>query len=375
MTYPDRGFRVRLRRTARPVILAGLLAAAAPATASDFAVEVVEYVRGGPVPWDYIYQIPFDEPSAALGRPTVDTTDDPPPPGPETRLQTVVPVYPAFRVYPDFVTGEPVYELVSIGAGGHLILRFDHPVENDPRNPAGIDFIVFGNYKCLLTGGDRWTDGDPRQAVISANMAVPEEGIVSVSQTGLPGSWHTFENRPGYTAPKADGWAPTLGRVYREPVPPETGFWGQPTDPTLPLNPALGPGSFAGLTVAEAARKYGHSAGGTGFDLSDVGLDWIQYVRIENPPGSSRTPEIDAVSDVRPFPFPDLDWDTDVDADDISLFEACATGPGAGPVPPNCARADFDGDGDIDQTDFGRLQRCLTGPDRLADLGCMEAAS
>lgn len=31
-------------------------------------------------------------------------------------------------------------ELVIVGAGGELTVRFDHPVENDPPNPYGIDF-------------------------------------------------------------------------------------------------------------------------------------------------------------------------------------------------------------------------------------------
>ncbi|MBN2697546.1 MAG: T9SS type A sorting domain-containing protein [Bacteroidales bacterium] len=36
--------------------------------------------------------------------------------------------------------------LVSLGAfGGYLIFRFEHPVANDPGNPFGIDFTIFGN--------------------------------------------------------------------------------------------------------------------------------------------------------------------------------------------------------------------------------------
>ena len=29
--------------------------------------------------------------------------------------------------------------------GGYLIFRFEHPVENDPQNPFGVDFTIFGN--------------------------------------------------------------------------------------------------------------------------------------------------------------------------------------------------------------------------------------
>ena len=35
---------------------------------------------------------------------------------------------------------------VSLGAfGGYVVFRFEQPVENDPRNPYGIDFTIFGN--------------------------------------------------------------------------------------------------------------------------------------------------------------------------------------------------------------------------------------
>lgn len=36
--------------------------------------------------------------------------------------------------------------LVSLGAfGGYVVFAFDKPVENDPDNPYGVDFIIFGN--------------------------------------------------------------------------------------------------------------------------------------------------------------------------------------------------------------------------------------
>ncbi|MBN1118072.1 MAG: hypothetical protein JXA77_12750, partial [Bacteroidales bacterium] len=35
---------------------------------------------------------------------------------------------------------------VSLGAfGGYLIVGFDHSIENDPNNPYGVDFTIFGN--------------------------------------------------------------------------------------------------------------------------------------------------------------------------------------------------------------------------------------
>jgi hypothetical protein len=45
------------------------------------------------------------------------------------------------------------------------------------------------------------------------------------------------------------------------------------------------------------------------------------------------------------------------------MLKSCLTGPGQGPVPPECACADVDGDGDVDLRDFGELQVSRqTGP-------------
>jgi len=39
-----------------------------------------------------------------------------------------------------------VHGSVCLGAfGGYMIFRFEHPVENDPQNPFGVDFTIFGN--------------------------------------------------------------------------------------------------------------------------------------------------------------------------------------------------------------------------------------
>ncbi|MDD3153214.1 MAG: hypothetical protein PHE45_10090, partial [Bacteroidales bacterium] len=35
---------------------------------------------------------------------------------------------------------------LSLGAfGGYVVFAFDNPVENDPDNPFGVDFTIFGN--------------------------------------------------------------------------------------------------------------------------------------------------------------------------------------------------------------------------------------
>jgi hypothetical protein len=88
-------------------------------------------------------------------------------------------------------------------------------------------------------------------------------------------------------------------------------------------------------------RAYNGSAGGTGFDLRwlspadyaklavdpNTGRRWIQYVRIEDDPGSSATTEIDAIADVsccgdykHPYPVGDLNKDCRVDFSDIAVI-------------------------------------------------------
>src|SRR5438067_13590558 len=42
-------------------------------------------------------------------------------------------------------------QLVSIGAGGSLTVKFARPILNHPRNRFGIDFIIFGNSGFIIT--------------------------------------------------------------------------------------------------------------------------------------------------------------------------------------------------------------------------------
>jgi len=270
------------------IVLAAVAAGSAGTLLADspFATEVVEYVEGTGVGFDWISGDPFNDPNTALGRPTVDTTgddwfiplDEPVP---------VVPVYPAFRAF----------EIVTIGYDGRLTLKFDHRVENDPRNPYGLDFIIFGNASVPPGEGQSWTNDNPNDVTIGSADVAREPGLVSVSQDGGE-TWYIYGE-----GPYADDFAPTLGRVYDPENPDESlgewnEWWGHPTDPTLPLDPALTADSFVGKTVAEVAVLYDGSAGGTAFDIGIFGLDWIQYVRIDNT--GDGTPEIDAVVDVSP---------------------------------------------------------------------------
>jgi len=287
------------------------------AAGSDYATSVVEYVQGAGVITDVLTGSPFNNPNAALGRPTVDTTGD----GWFLAPGAIVPVNPVSPAFRSF-------ELVSIGTGGHLTLQFDHPVTNDPSNTFGLDFIVFGNAKQLIGGGGGWLNGDPALTNVGS-VGATEPGPVSVSQDGQ--TWYTFtDDLPGLPAgvsPFADDFAPTLGRRYN-PNNPDTSigpwnlWWSGATDPTSPIDPTRYFSHFSGWTVAEIASAYGPSAGGTGFDLDwlDVpGLDWIQYVRIESPADIGTT-EVDAIADVAPVLVCDFNADRTVNLLDIVPF-------------------------------------------------------
>jgi hypothetical protein len=228
--------------------------------ASPFSTSVVSYNPGSnPISG-------YTNPLAALGEPTR---------------------YTGVGVFPGAVTPfNPPFlpsEIVSIGEGGDLTLRFDQPVTHDPRNPYGIDLLIFGN--CFYKDLDypNGVAGD----VISAG-----HGLVQVSADGA--AWFNIPGAP------ADAPFPTLG--YSDLTDPYSTVPGNVlSDFTRPVNPAFDP---KGHTFSEIVAAYAGSGGGSGVDIGPTGLSAIQYVRIVNPVGSGATVEIDAVSDVSPVPGP-----------------------------------------------------------------------
>jgi len=187
--------------------------------------------------------------------------------------------------YPGAVTPfNPAYldnELVSIGVGGSLTMRFDHPVQNDPSNPYGIDLLVFGNTGYISDEGYGVTSGD-----LFSNST---QGRLEVSADGV--SWFTvFGVQP-------DGPFPTLG--YRDVSDPFSSPPGtMPTDFTRPVNPAFNP---AGMSLSQIVAAYDGSGGGTGVDLAPLGLSQISFVRVSYL-GTNGDLQIDAFSDVTPVP-------------------------------------------------------------------------
>ncbi|MCE5340017.1 MAG: hypothetical protein LLF92_02660 [Planctomycetaceae bacterium] len=272
--------------------------------ANDFAFECTNYVEGTGVFADRLVPTEkFNHPETALGRPTQQTTGDGwfIPPG---QSCPVVPVYPAFRYF----------EVVTLGSGGSITLKFNHPVANDRNNLYGIDFIIFGNACYSLGSKQTWTNGNPENTVVSS-MFVDEPGIVSVSQDGV--NWYY------YGSPKADIFAPTAGYQWDD----VNNVWAGELNPTKPVNPELTKASFYGSSIAAIIDAYDGAAGGTGFDINDVGLDWIMYVRIEDDAASTVLTDIDAVADVaacgdykHPFPAGDLNFDCRVNFADFSVM-------------------------------------------------------
>jgi hypothetical protein len=171
-------------------------------------------------------------------------------------------------------------QLVSIGAGGSLTLRFDSPIIHNPSNPFGLDFMVFGNTFFVITNGD-YSGGGITSGALGGNN--PGATRIEVSADGT--NWFTLNPA---LAPTADNLFPTDGLG----------------DPGLPVNPALTGSSFAGLGLAGIRTLYNGSAGGTGYNLAwaqdtngnFANLPIVRYVRVNV---LSNKSEIDAVAAVR----------------------------------------------------------------------------
>lgn len=287
------GLRVRRRRqgrppgvaTALPIVALGLGAMAHDAHAGyvynpdDFAVEVIS--ASGP-----FGPSPYDDPAAILGRPATDFHDpfaifD----GREPNLRgTLIEA-------PSNTDADGNKLITTLNEGSQITVRMGRKVYDDPRNPYGIDLIVFGN--AFFTGSG-FTGGSVNlnTYTLSGNL-VAEPIKVSVSPDGV--NWYRYDD-----GPYADGLFPTNAYLWDR----QSGTWtDELSDPTRPVNPALTAADFSGLTGADALDLYDGSAGGTGFDLSASGFEWIQYVRVEGLTGFAGG-EIDAIAAVTPIPEP-----------------------------------------------------------------------
>jgi len=236
------------------------LAVASPTTASPYASEVVDFVRGsetgGGAP-----VAGYDDPSAVLGAPQ-----------PATGGGDVTVFNPPWQSS----------ELFSIGAGGYLTVKFDHAVLNNSAGSDywGVDFLVFGN--------TMFVSGANGAAGIAA-----EPGRIAVSQDGL--TWYDIA---GSTA---DGLMPTQGFIDTSDKYANDGTI--PSDFTKPVAPGV---VWQNKIYAEILALYDGSGGGTSIDIDDavdelsqpVVLEWIQYAKIYQESGETWSTEIDAFADV-----------------------------------------------------------------------------
>ncbi|HXR05373.1 MAG TPA: hypothetical protein VN836_11770 [Verrucomicrobiae bacterium] len=208
---------------------------------AQFAGSVVAYTEGSGV------QLGYNNPTAALGAPSVETVD---------------PVYGNSPVDP-FDAAYLSSQIVGLGTGGGSItLQLDTPIVSDPSHPFGLDFIIFGHAgfnEDFSTGTA--TDG-------SLYTGGTGDVRVSVSADG-----HTFYTLNPLLAPQVDGLFPTDGSG----------------NPLLPVNPALTTADFSGLDLNGIRALYAGSAGGAGFSLAwaidangqSVSLSSADYVRLD----------------------------------------------------------------------------------------------
>ncbi len=139
---------------------------------------------------------------------------------------------------PKLQGASPSLDVLSLGAGGEIVLAFDAAITDGP----GPDFVVFEN--------PFWVMGDPTDPYA-------ELGEIAVSADGV--TWSAFAcdhegDGAGHFAGCA-GWSPTAG-----------------FDAETPLDPA--------------------QCGGDAFDLSDLGVSEARFVRILDLDGGGDSPSV-----------------------------------------------------------------------------------
>lgn len=201
-------------------------------------------------------------------------------------------------------------ELLTLnGEGDYVTIEFDHKVVDDPKNPWGLDLIVFGNALIAGTKKDYYEEtSDPGNWEYTGSLA-DEKAIVEVSADGV--NWFSYND-----GPYCDSWAPTQGYVY-DKANADTNlysgnlWWSVTTDATWPVHPDMNAGDAVGLTLETLSYRYDGSAGGAAFDIGkfdlptdEKGRKYIKFVRIsayyDEEEEEWTIPEVDAVADVRP---------------------------------------------------------------------------
>ena len=248
-----------------------VLSAVSEARATQFAVEVVSYEPGSGFATDWNSGVGFTNRDAIIGAPARST------PG-----KWGGPITP---FSPPYLSDQ----ILSIGRGGEVTLKFAKPIRDEPFNPFGLDFIVFGGAGFVVTNGDFSGGG-----ITDGTLFGQAEGETRVSVSTDGDAWFLLNPE---LAPVLDAYFPTDGGG----------------DFSLPVNPVLAKGDFAEGGLAKFTELYAGSGGGSGYDIAwaidtdnkPVALGQVQFLRFEVLSGKV---EIDAVSDTRPQ-TENLAWD------------------------------------------------------------------
>jgi hypothetical protein len=239
-----------------PAIAAALFVP--PSSFAQFATRVEAYDPGTGYAVEFGTGIPYTDSSTALGAPSTVTPGD-----------FGGPVTP-------FAAPYLKEQLVSLGVGGSLTVEFSTPVQNNPANPYGLDFLVFGSAG--------FVDADYPNGLTDSSGSIFSNNLGETRVYVGNDPANLFLLNPSL-APVVDGMFPTDGSGNFH----------------LPVNPALDNAAFGNQTLTGVRALYAGSAGGTGFDIGwavdgnnqSVTLDSIRYVRVDVLSGRS---EIDAFS-------------------------------------------------------------------------------
>jgi hypothetical protein len=162
-------------------------------------------------------------------------------------------------------------QIVSVGAGGSIVVRFVTPILNHPNAVYGLDFTIFGNTGFIVTNDFDFTTFDWIGTPATDGSLFGQstgETRVSVSRDGV----NYYLLNPAL-APVVDAFPPTDGAG----------------DFHLPLIPGLTAADFAGATLDDIRTLYNGSGGGASYDISwaldaagnGVFLPEINFVRID----------------------------------------------------------------------------------------------
>ena len=223
--------------------------------------------------------LPYNDPMAVLGAPALDFVDNMD--GPEVVTGRVSIINPPYNVTP---SGSNI--LVEVEDGGEITVQMGRKIYADKHHPYGVDFVVYGYafFGSLSTGSGIIGNGTDLSAVTFHNSSFwGHPAVVSVSQDNT--NWFTFTNVQELFPDEAYRWDDTNASWTEEEM-----------NPTKPLNPYLYTNNFAGQTVAGVLDQFTGASGGSGYSLAQVGLPWIQYVRIQ--PASGTYVVLDAIAAV-----------------------------------------------------------------------------